>query len=93
MITNDVQHRSPKAHLERFEQASTNLAAGPGERGKLEQLEFDAANAQADDLRAAIVEYERHQLGQALRHRRCTRRTSQGTRRTSPLGGVNQSWA
>ena len=52
MISNEVQYRATKAHLERFEQASTNLAARPGKKGKLEQLELDAVNAQADDLRA-----------------------------------------
>ena len=63
MISNEAQYRATKAHLERFEQASTNLAARPGKKGKLEQLELDAVNAQADDLRAEIVEYERLRSG------------------------------
>ena len=66
MITNEVQYRATKAHLERFEQASTNLAAKPGKRTKLEQLELDAVNAQADDLRAEIVEYERLRSGEQV---------------------------
>jgi HTH-type transcriptional regulator / antitoxin HigA len=66
MITNEVQYRATKAHLERFEQASTNLAAKPGTRTKLEQLELDAVNAQADDLRAEIVEYERLRSGEQV---------------------------
>jgi HTH-type transcriptional regulator / antitoxin HigA len=63
MITNEVQYRATKAHLERFEQASTNLATKADKRSKLEQLELDAVNAQADDLRAEIVEYERLRSG------------------------------
>ena len=66
MITNEVQYRATKAHLERFEQASTNLTAKPGERTKLEQLELDAVNAQGDDLRAEIVEYERLRSGEQV---------------------------
>ena len=66
MITNEVQYRATKAHLERFEQASTNLTAKPGERTKLEQLELDAVNAQADDLRTEIVEYERLRSGEQV---------------------------
>jgi HTH-type transcriptional regulator / antitoxin HigA len=66
MITNEVQYRATKAHLERFERASTNLAANTGKRGKLEQLELDAVNAQANDLRAEIVEYERLRSGELV---------------------------
>ena len=63
MITNEVQYRATKAHLERFEQAAVNLAARPGKRGKLDQLELDAVNAQAGDLRAELVEYEQLRSG------------------------------
>jgi HTH-type transcriptional regulator / antitoxin HigA len=66
VITNEVQYRATKAHLELFEQASTNLDAKPGKRGKLEQLELNAVNAQADDLRAEIVEYERLRSGELV---------------------------
>jgi HTH-type transcriptional regulator/antitoxin HigA len=64
MITNEVQYRATKAHLERFEQAAANLAARPGPPGKLGQLEIDAVQAQADDLRAEIAEYEQLRAGQ-----------------------------
>ena len=57
MITNEVQYRATKAHLERFEQAAGNMVARSGTRTKLEQLELDAVRARADDLRAEIVEY------------------------------------
>ena len=65
MITNDVQFRSTKAHLARFEEAAVNLAAAAGKRpSKLQQLEIDAASAQADDLRREIEEYERLAAGE-----------------------------
>jgi HTH-type transcriptional regulator/antitoxin HigA len=60
MITNDLQYRSTKAHLRRFEEALTNLKAAAGKKPlKRQQLEIDAVNAQADDLRAELLEYER----------------------------------
>lgn len=64
MITNDVQYRSTKAHLQQFEEALANLRAAAGPKPtKLEQLEIDAVTAQADDLRAEIHEYERLSSG------------------------------
>ena len=64
MITNEVQYRATKAHLERFEQAAANMTAQLGTRTKLERLELDAVSAQADDLRAEIVEYEHLRSGE-----------------------------
>ena len=64
MITNEVQYRATKAHLERFEQAAANLTAQEGRPAKLRQLELDAVNAQADDLRAEIADYEQLRSGQ-----------------------------
>ncbi len=60
MITNEVQYRATKAHLEQFEQAAVNLQAklGGAEATKLQRLEIDAVLAQADDLRAEVREYE-----------------------------------
>lgn len=65
MITNEVQHRSTKAHLRRFEEAAANLEArslvsGPS---RLARLEIDAVRAQAEDLRAEIDEYEQLRSG------------------------------
>lgn len=65
MITNDVQYRSTKAHLARFEEALANLTATAGKRPtKLQRLEIDAVTAQADDLRREIEEYERLAAGE-----------------------------
>ncbi len=59
MITNDVQYRSTKAHLRKFEDALANLEAAAGDKPtKLQRLEIDAVTAQAEDLRAEIREYE-----------------------------------
>jgi HTH-type transcriptional regulator/antitoxin HigA len=59
MITNDVQYRSTKAHLRKFEEALANLqAAAAKSPTRLQQLEIDAVNAQAEDLRGEIREYE-----------------------------------
>lgn len=59
MITNDVQFRSTRAHLARFEEALANLMTVGGKRPtKLQRLEIDAVAAQADDLRQEIQEYE-----------------------------------
>ena len=66
MITNEVQYRATKTHLEQFEQAANNLAAKPGKRTKLAQLELDAVNAQANDLRTEIAEYEQLRSGKQL---------------------------
>jgi DNA-binding XRE family transcriptional regulator len=59
MITNDVQYRSTKAHLRKFEEALANLKAVSGDKPtKLQRLRIDAVHAQAEDLRAEILEYE-----------------------------------
>ena len=59
MITNDVQYRSTKAHLRKFEDALANLKATAGkEPTKRQRLETDALSAQAEDLRTEIREYE-----------------------------------
>lgn len=63
MITNEVQYRATKAHLERFEQAAANIEARPGKPSKLDRLELDAVRAQADDLRRELDEYERLRSG------------------------------
>lgn len=60
MITNDVQYRSTKGHLRRFEEAAANLETAAGAKPtKRQQLEIDATRAQAADLRAELDEYER----------------------------------
>jgi HTH-type transcriptional regulator/antitoxin HigA len=58
VITNEVQYRATKTHLERFEQAATNIEDRAGTRTKLERLELDAVRAQAADLRAELADYE-----------------------------------
>ncbi|MCU1497830.1 MAG: hypothetical protein JWM47_1783 [Acidimicrobiales bacterium] len=65
MITNEVQYRATKAHLQQFEEAGRNLEAkaGTAKRTRLAQLEIDAVHAQADDLRAEIDEYEHLRSG------------------------------
>lgn len=64
MITNEVQYRATKAHLEQFEEAARNLEAGLGSKpSKLARLELDAVLAQAGDLRAELDEYERLRSG------------------------------
>jgi len=66
VITNEVQYRATKAHLDQFEEAMANLEAKLAEksRSKLVQLELDAVRSQADDLRAEIDEYERLRSGE-----------------------------
>ena len=86
MITNEVQYRATKAHLERFEQAAANLAAQEGKPAKLRQLELDAVNAQADDLRAELADYEQLRSGQVSTFTAATlaelgHRAGQGARR------------
>jgi ribosome-binding protein aMBF1 (putative translation factor) len=64
MITNDVQYRSTKAHLRLFEEALANLQTVAGTKpSKLQRLEIDAVDAQANDLRAELAEYERLSSG------------------------------
>lgn len=58
MITNEVQYRATKAHVERFEEAAANIDARPGKRTKLERLELDTLRAQADDLRAELADFD-----------------------------------
>jgi HTH-type transcriptional regulator/antitoxin HigA len=66
MITNEVQYRATKAHLAQFDEALTNLVAkaGSGRRTKLAQLEIDAVEALASDLRNQIEEYEHLRSGE-----------------------------
>lgn len=65
MITNEVQYRATKAHLERFEQAAANIEARTGKRTKLERLELEAVRAQADDLRAELESFDQLRAGTA----------------------------
>ena len=58
MITNEVQYRATKAHLERFETAAANIEARPGKRTSLERLELDAVRAKADDLRSELADFD-----------------------------------
>jgi HTH-type transcriptional regulator/antitoxin HigA len=58
MITNEVQYRATKAHLDRFDEAAANIESRPGKRTKLEQLELDAVRSQADDLRTELAEFD-----------------------------------
>lgn len=62
MITDDVQYRLTKGHLQEFEETLANLEATPATRTtKLRKLEIDAVQAKIDDFRAEIAEYERLQ--------------------------------
>ncbi len=65
MITNEVQHRTTRAHLAKFEEAIANLEAGGGDPAgaKLRALELDALRSQAADLRAEVDEYEQLRTG------------------------------
>ena len=66
MITNEVQYRATKAHLDKFEAAAANLQAKLAKGGadaRLTQIELDAVRAQADDLRVEIEEFERLRSG------------------------------
>jgi len=63
MITNEVQYRATKAHLDRFDEAAANIESRPGERTKLERLELDAVRSQADDLRVELADFDRLREG------------------------------
>lgn len=63
MITNEVQYRATKVHLERFEAAAANITGRSGARTALERLELDAIAAQADDLRAELADFEELRSG------------------------------
>ena len=59
MITNDIQYRNTKAWLARFEANAAEHEANAGsKRTRLQQLQIDSFNAQADDRRAELAEYE-----------------------------------
>lgn len=66
MITNDVQYRTTKSHLTRFDQAATNLARQLDQDpdSQLIRLELAAVRSQADDLRHEIAEYEALKSGE-----------------------------
>lgn len=65
MITNDVQYRITKTWLGRFEDAAAELGGRhpAGKRMQMEQLQIDAALAQAEDLRLEIRDYEQLRSG------------------------------
>ena len=59
MISNDIQYRNTKAWLARFDASAAELEASAGSnRTRLQQLQIEAASAQADDLRAELIDYE-----------------------------------
>ncbi len=66
MITNDVQYRNTKTWLAKFEDAAANLAERhpADKRTKMQQLQIDAALAQADDLRIELSDYEQLRSGE-----------------------------
>jgi len=63
VITNEVQYRATRAHLDRFERAAANIEARSGARTKLERLELEAIRSQAADLQAELDEYDRLRTG------------------------------
>jgi ribosome-binding protein aMBF1 (putative translation factor) len=60
MITNDVQFRTTKSWLARFEAEAAEVEERfPTDgRSRLQQLQIDSARAQADDLRVELADYE-----------------------------------
>jgi HTH-type transcriptional regulator / antitoxin HigA len=60
VITNEVQYRATRGHLEKFQLAIANLEATMAEKGETKRLavELDALCSQADDLRTEIAEYD-----------------------------------
>jgi hypothetical protein len=59
VISDDVQFRLTKAHLQKFEEALASLRASAGAKPtKLQRLQINAVRAQAGDLRAEIRAYE-----------------------------------
>ncbi len=66
MITNEVQYRATKAHLDRFEEAAANIEARPGKRTRLEALELAALGARADDRRAELADDDELRSGALL---------------------------
>jgi HTH-type transcriptional regulator / antitoxin HigA len=64
VITNEVQYRATKAHLDRFDEAAANIEARAGKRTKLELLELDAIRSQSDDLRAELDDYDQLRSGE-----------------------------
>ena len=65
MITNDVQYRTTKTLLGRFEEAVRNLETGlaGAKDKKVDQLQIDAARAQGQDLAVELAEYEQLRSG------------------------------
>ena len=59
MIANDIQYCNTKAWLARFEASAAELEESAGsKRTRLQQLQIDASNAQADDLRTELTDFE-----------------------------------
>ncbi|MEP1124741.1 MAG: hypothetical protein ABJH68_12725 [Ilumatobacter sp.] len=58
MITNEAQYRLTRAHLDRFDEAASSIEARPVKRTKLEQLELDAIQSMADDLRVELSDFD-----------------------------------
>lgn len=65
MITNEVQYRSTKGHLDQFDEAIANLEANrrDAEDQKLHDLQLTGIRSQAEDLREELAEYERLRSG------------------------------
>ena len=69
MITNEVQYRATRTHLNRFEEAISNLEGQmPAVREqKRRSLELGALRSQAADLKAELAEYELLRSGKLTR--------------------------